>query len=106
MISKFSATRCRRAKNRHTPPAMRRILPLFLVAGCVHARPKSMTWPALDAQFLNDAAATYNFHLVEPSALAVTPDGHVLFRRTPPRDFAADLFELDMKTGAVRTLVS
>jgi dipeptidyl-peptidase-4 len=64
------------------------------------------TWPALDAQLLADAAATYNFRLGLPAALAVTPDGAVLFRRTPPREFVADLYELDMKTGEVRTLVS
>src|SRR5262249_40191391 len=38
--------------------------------------------------------------------LAVTPDGAVLFRRTPPREFAADLYELDAKTGAIKTLLS
>jgi dipeptidyl-peptidase-4 len=65
-----------------------------------------MTWPALDAQLLADSAATYNFRLGVPAALAVTPDGAVLFRRTPPREFAADLYELDTKTGAVKTLVS
>jgi len=65
-----------------------------------------MTWPQLDAQLLADAAATYNFKLGRPTALAATADGHVLFRRTPPREFAADLYELDTKTGEVRTLVS
>jgi dipeptidyl-peptidase-4 len=65
-----------------------------------------MTWPALDAQLLADAAATYNFRLGHPAALAVTPDGAVLFRRTGPREFAADLYELDTKTGKIRTLVS
>jgi dipeptidyl-peptidase-4 len=62
------------------------------------------TWPALDAKLLADSAATYNFRLGHPVPLAVTPDGNVLFRRTPPRAFAADLFELDTKTGAVKTL--
>ena len=65
-----------------------------------------MSWPALDAKLLADAAATFNFRLGQPSALAVTPDGAVLFRRTPPREFAADLYELDTKTGKIRTLVS
>jgi dipeptidyl-peptidase 4 len=65
-----------------------------------------MTWPALDAQLLADAAATFNFRLGQPAALAVTRDGAVLFRRTPNREFAADLYELDTKTGKVRTLVS
>lgn len=66
--------------------------------------PTTETWPALDAQLLADAAETYNFKLGHPAALAVTPDGAVLFRRTGPRSFAADLYELDTKTGEVRTL--
>ena len=45
-----------------------------------------MTWPALDAQLLADSAATFNFRLGLPTPLAVTADGAVLFRRTPPRD--------------------
>ena len=65
-----------------------------------------MTWPALDAHLLADAAATFNFRLGLPTPLAVTADGAVLFRRTPPRDFAADLYELDPKTGAVKTLAT
>jgi dipeptidyl-peptidase-4 len=64
------------------------------------------TWPPLDAQLLADSAATYNFRLGLPTVLAVTPDGNVLFRRTPPREFAADLYELDTKTGAVKTLLA
>lgn len=64
-----------------------------------------MTWPALDDKLLADAAATYNFRLGIPAPLAVTPDGAVLFRRTPARGFAADLFELS-PTGAVRTLAT
>src|SRR5690349_10714010 len=85
---------------------MRACITAALLAGaCTHAQPrKPMTWPALDAQLLADAAATYNFRLGQPTALAITPDGAVLFRRTQPRDFAADLFELDTKTGAVKTL--
>ena len=87
---------------------MRRLsLVLVLLAGCkAKESPKPMTWPALDAQLLADAAATFNFRLGLPAALAVTGDGHVLFRRTPPREFAADLYELDTKTGAVRTLAA
>src|SRR5688572_11831875 len=88
---------------------MRAWFPAILLAiGCSHAKPTSrpMTWPALDAQLLADAAATFNFKLGQPTALAVTPDGAVLFRRTPPREFVADLFELDTKTGKVRTLLA
>ena len=65
-----------------------------------------MTWPALDAQLLADSTATFNFRLGLPTPLAITPDGAVLFRRTPARAFVADLYELDTKTGAVKTLVS
>src|SRR5262245_39290537 len=65
---------------------------IVLAIGYTHQRqPKPpMTWPALDAQFLADAAATFNFKLGQPAPLAVTRDGAVLFRRTPPREFAAD----------------
>ena len=62
-----------------------------------------MTWPALDDKLLADAAATFNFRLGVPAALAVTPDGAVLFRRTPARAFASDLYEL-APSGQVRTL--
>jgi dipeptidyl-peptidase-4 len=64
------------------------------------------TWPTLDAQLLADSAATYGFRLGVPTPLAVTPDGAVLFRRTGPRAFAADLFELDARTGTVKTLAT
>ena len=64
-----------------------------------------MTWPALDDKLLADAAATYNFRLGIPTPLAVTPDGAVLFRRTPARAFAADLYEL-APDGQVRTLAT
>lgn len=63
------------------------------------------SWPALDDRLLTDAAATFNFRLGVPTALAITADGSVLFRRTPARDFAADLFEL-APDGTVTTLLS
>ena len=90
-------------------PAMRALLVAgLIVIGCAHPKPPKapMTWPALDAQLLADSAATFNFRLGQPVALAVTPDGAVLFRRTPPRAFVADLYELDVKTGRVKTLVA
>lgn len=59
----------------------------------------------MDDQLLADAAATYNFRLGVPTPLAVTPDGAVLYRRTPPRGFAADLFELS-PAGMIRTLAT
>ena len=83
-----------------------RCLALLALAACIHPKPTPMTWPTLDEQLLADAAATFNFRLGLPMPLAVTPDGAVLFRRTPPREFAADLYELDTKTGAVKRLVS
>ena len=61
------------------------------------------TWPTLDAALLADAAATFNFRLGVPAALAITPDGAVLFRRTTARDFASDLYELT-PDGTVKPL--
>src|SRR6185503_15174934 len=100
--------KCLGKKPAYFPPMRPLLLAASCLAGaCTHAQPrKPMTWPTLDAQLLADAAATYNFKLGQPTVLAVTPDGAVLFRRTPPREFAADLFELDTKTGVVRTLFS
>jgi dipeptidyl-peptidase-4 len=86
---------------------MRCLVPALLAfCACAHPKPTPMTWPTLDAQLLADAAATFNFRLGLPTPVAVTPDGSVLFRRTPPRAFAADLYELDTRTGIVKTLVS
>src|SRR6266853_5033583 len=81
-------------------------LVFVLVAACIHPRPTPMTWPALDAKLLADSAATFNFKLGLPTPLAITPDGAVLFRRTPPRSFEADLYELDAATGAVKKLIT
>lgn len=63
------------------------------------------TWPALDETLLADAAATFNFRLGHPTTLAITKDGAVLFRRTPPRSFASDLYEL-APDGTVKTLAT
>jgi dipeptidyl-peptidase-4 len=62
-------------------------------------------WPKLDDKLLADAAATFNWRLGTPVPLAITRDGAVLFRRTPPRDFASDLYELppDGKPRALAT---
>lgn len=96
----------RRVKKPAYSPRVRSLIAMLFAAGCAHAKPTPMTWPALDAKLLADAAATYNFRLGLPTPLAVTADGAVLFRRTPPREFAADLFELDTKTGQVKTLAT
>jgi dipeptidyl-peptidase-4 len=63
------------------------------------------SWPSLDDQLLADAAATFHWRLGIPVPLAITRDGAVLFRRTPPRGFASDLYEL-APDGAVRTLAT
>lgn len=76
------------ARNRHNLPFVR-----------------TAALPDLDDKLLADAAETYNFRLGLPVPLAVTPEGAVLFRRTGPRAFAADLFELG-PTGVVRTLAT
>ena len=62
-------------------------------------------WPSLDDQLLADAAATFHWRLGIPVPLAITRDGAVLFRRTPPRGFASDLYEL-APDGALRTLAT
>jgi dipeptidyl-peptidase 4 len=62
------------------------------------------SWPTLDATLLADVASTYSFRLGAPTALAITRDGAVLFRRTAARGFAADLFEL-APDGSVTTLL-
>ena len=82
-----------------------RLLALAVVlSACRTAQP--MSWPKLNRDFLADAGATFNFRLGLPTPLAITRDGAVLFRRTPPRDFAANLYELDTRTGAIKTLAS
>ncbi len=82
---------------------MRSLVALLALAAC-HP-PKPMTWPTLDDKLLTAAAATFNFRLGLPVPLAITRDGAVLFRRTPPRSFAADLFEL-APDGTVKTLAT
>src|ERR1700753_3261474 len=54
----------------------------------------SATWPPLDEAYLQQASATLSFKLGVPHALAITPDGSVVFRRTPARDRRADLYLL------------
>ena len=63
------------------------------------------SWPTLDEQLLADAAATFQWRLGQPVPLAITRDGAVLFRRTPARGFASDLYELS-PGGAIRTLAT
>ena len=87
-------------------PYARIALPLAVALAACHPQATAMTsWPKLDDKLLADAAATFNWRLGTPTALAITRDGAVLFRRTPPRDFASDLYELSAD-GALRTLVT
>jgi dipeptidyl-peptidase 4 len=65
-----------------------------------------MAAPPLNEAFLIQAAETYNFRLGVPVVLAVTPEGSVLFRRTPPRSFSSDLFEFEPASGRVRTVAT
>jgi dipeptidyl-peptidase-4 len=80
---------------------------LLLAAIACHPQKASTmpTWPALDETLLADAAATFNFRLGLPATLAITKDGAVLFRRTPPRSFASDLYEL-APDGQIKTLAT
>ena len=61
--------------------------------------------PAHDEAFVRQFAATYGFRLGTPQEMAFAPDGDVLFTRTGPRSFVADLYERDAATGEVRRLL-
>lgn len=82
--------------------------PLALVAlttvGCLPQR-SVPRWPPVDEAPLVAAAATYNYRLGLPTPVAITPDGAVLFRRTPARAFAADLYQL-ATDGTVTSLAT
>jgi dipeptidyl-peptidase-4 len=67
--------------------------------------PLTTEWPALDAKLLADSAETLNFTLGLPTSLAILPDGTVLFRRTPARSFASDLYAV-APDGTVKTLAT
>jgi len=64
------------------------------------------TWPALNAQLLTDSVETFNWRLGLPTVLAITPDGSVIYRRTPPRSFVASIYQLDSRTGKEVLLLS
>ena len=63
-------------------------------------------WPPIDEAFLTAYTETSRFSLGQPIPLAITRDGTVLFRRTPPRARVAELFALDPRTGTERVLAS
>jgi len=84
---------------------VRSALFVAVLAAC-HPQTNAMTsWPKLDDKLLADAAATFNWRLGSPTTLAIAPDGAILFRRTPPRAFASDLYELS-PDGKLRTLAT
>ena len=56
---------------------------------------EKLAWPAINEPALLAWAATGGFELGVPVALAIAPDGAVLFRRSKPRDPSADLYQLD-----------
>jgi dipeptidyl-peptidase-4 len=60
-----------------------------------------------DAELLRALAQTRGFRLGAPAHATVTPDGKaVLFLRSAARDPKQSLYEMDVATGAVRTLAS
>jgi dipeptidyl-peptidase-4 len=62
-------------------------------------------WPELNEKLLVSEAETGNYRFGRTVPLAITPDGSVLFRRTPARARRADLFETD-KSGNTRALIT
>ena len=64
-------------------------------------------WPEPDDGVLEQIASTLNFSLGAPAGIWVSPDGsEVLFRRSPPRSFVADLYAFDVATGQERRLLT
>ncbi len=62
--------------------------------------------PPIDLDTIRTLSATRSFSLGSPRVVKLLPDGDVLFLRTGPRDFNAELFQLDAATGAVDKLAS
>jgi dipeptidyl-peptidase-4 len=61
---------------------------------------------AVDEGFIRQFAATFGFRLGLPQEVAIAPDGDVLFTRTGPRSFVADLYERDARSGEVARVLS
>ena len=60
-----------------------------------------------DDAFLEQYAATYRFGAGKPTQLSVTPEGDaVLFLRSGPRNVVNDLYELDVRSGKERVLLT
>jgi dipeptidyl-peptidase-4 len=62
--------------------------------------------PPVDAAAIAELAATRSYNLGAPRPVGLMPDGDVLFLRTGPRSYVAELFELDAATGQTRKLAS
>jgi dipeptidyl-peptidase-4 len=60
--------------------------------------------PPIDVETIRTLAATRSYNLGTPKVVGILPDGDVLFLRTGPRNFTAELFELDAATGKVEKL--
>ncbi|MBV8756160.1 MAG: S9 family peptidase [Deltaproteobacteria bacterium] len=86
---------------------MRLALVALLATACAHGSSMpNQTWPALNAQLLTDSVETFNWRLGLPTVLAITLDGSVIYRRTPPRSFVASIYQLDTRTGKETMLLS
>jgi dipeptidyl-peptidase-4 len=62
--------------------------------------------PAVDKAAIAELAATRSYNLGAPRPVGLLPDGDVLFLRTGPRSYVAELFEFDAATGQTRKLAS
>jgi len=87
----------------------------LFAAGCAgtsrHAWPEGGWYagPSAEAleEFLDQYAATSRFRLGRPGSITVTPDnGSVLFLRSGARSFVGSLYELDLKSGEERVLLT
>ncbi len=67
--------------------------------------PTSAAWPAPDEAFVAQYAATFGFRLGHPQEVRITPQGDVLFTRTEPRGFVADLYQWSASSGTVEKLL-
>lgn len=108
MIVPSARARGNKSSNRYAPRVRTALVAASLSLAACHPQTPAMTtptWPKLDDKLLADAAATFTWRLGLPTPLAITRDGAVLFRRTPPRDFASDLYELT-PDGQLKTLAT
>lgn len=62
--------------------------------------------PPIDIETIRTLSATRSYNLGTPKVVGLLPDGDVLFLRTGPRSFTAELFELDAATGKVEKVAS